>query len=197
MQPLEYPTALWSEILPGLWQGGTDDYDVIGAPTPDYGVGYTARKMAASGGANRVTRSDFESVVTLYARANAASWNVKEIRYGFNDGNMSDFDPQDDLGFAVREAHSDWKAGKRVLIRCQAGLNRSGLVMALVLIRDGHTPAEAIDLIRAGRGTAALCNYTFERWLLESADLEFWRAGVEQNPDAKVSQGADNLQVEG
>ena len=141
MQPLEYPTTLWSEIAPGLWQGGTDDYDVIGAPALEAGTGYTARKMSATGGPNRVTRSDFESVVTLYARANAASWNVKEIRYGFNDGDMSDFDPQEDLGFAVREAHADWKAGKRVIIRCQAGLNRSGLVMALVLIRDAYVGA--------------------------------------------------------
>ena len=179
MQPLEYPTELWSEIAPGLWQGGTDDYDVIGAPTDNYITGYGARKLAATGGPMRVTRSDFESVITLYARANAASWNVKEIRYGFSDGDMSDFDPQADLGFAVREAHADWKAGKRVLIRCQAGLNRSGLVMALVLIRDGHAPADAIELIRKQRGSAALCNFTFERWLTESADLEFWRQGVE------------------
>ena len=48
-------------------------------------------------------------------------------------------------------------------------------------IRDGHTQAEAIEFIRAGHGSAALCNYTFERWLLESAELEFWRAGVQQD----------------
>lgn len=164
MNDKHFPNALWSEILPGLWQGGTDDYDVVGVSS-----GY---------GATRVTRSHFDSVYTLYARANAASWNVKEIRYGFGDGDMSDFEPEADLAFAVREAHADWKAGKRVLIRCQAGLNRSGLVMALVLIRDGYTPAEAIDLIRAGRGDSAMCNPTFERWLRKSARLEFWRSGI-------------------
>lgn len=26
-----YPEELWSEILPGLWQGGTDDADVVNA----------------------------------------------------------------------------------------------------------------------------------------------------------------------
>jgi hypothetical protein len=176
MQTLEFPTTLWSEILPGLWQGGTDDHDVIGAASADYGFGYTSRGMSPTGGPARVTSSDFDTVITLYARANSASWNVKEIRYGFYDGDMSDFDPQKDLALAVREAHADWKDGRRVLIRCQAGLNRSGLVTALVLIRDGFSAAEAIDLIREGRGSAALCNNTFERWLLNQADLGFWRA---------------------
>jgi protein-tyrosine phosphatase len=71
-------------------------------------------------------------------------------------------------------AHADWKDGKRVLIRCQAGWNRSGLLMALVLIRDGHTASEAIDLIREKRSRHALSNFTFANWLLET-NVEFWR----------------------
>lgn len=160
MNDNHYPRALWSEILPGLWQGGTDDYDVIGV------AGHCP---------NRVTSTHFDSVYTLYARANAASWNVKEVRFGFADGDMSDFDPEADLYFAVREAHADWKAGKRVLVRCQAGLNRSGLVMALVLIREGYTPEQAVELIRQNRGDIALCNDTFVRWLTLRADVDFWR----------------------
>jgi hypothetical protein len=160
MNDNHYPRALWSEILPGLWQGGTDDYDVIGV------AGHCP---------NRVTSTHFDSVYTLYARANAASWNVKEVRFGFADGDMSDFDPEADLYFAVREAHADWKAGKRVLVRCQAGLNRSGLVMALVLIREGYNPEQAVELIRQNRGDIALCNDTFVRWLTLRADVDFWR----------------------
>ena len=163
MSAQHFPNALWSEVLPGLWQGGTDDYDVVGAG------------MAP---ANRITRTHFDSVCTLYARANAASWNVKEVRYGFADGDMTDFSPEDDLAFAVREMHADWKAGKRVLVRCQAGLNRSGLITALILIRDGYSPTDAVRLIRAGRGEVALCNDTFVRWLENHADVSFWRAGV-------------------
>jgi protein-tyrosine phosphatase len=66
----------------------------------------------------------------------------------------------------VSMAHDDWKAGKQVLIRCQAGLNRSGLIMALVLRKEGYTSQEAIDLIRARRSEWALFNKTFEKWLL-------------------------------
>jgi protein-tyrosine phosphatase len=101
-------------------------------------------------------------------------WFVREMRFGFYDHDMSDFNPED-LRDIVTISHRQWKSGNRVLIRCQAGLNRSGLVMALVLIREGYTPAEAIHLIRSQRGQAALCNSTFERWLL-SVDVEQWRS---------------------
>jgi hypothetical protein len=39
-------------------------------------------------------------------------------------------------------------------------------VTALVLIRDGMPADEAIDLIRRRRSTSALCNLSFERFLL-------------------------------
>ena len=90
---------------------------------------------------------------------------------------MSDFDPTIDLLDIVKMAHSDWKNGKKVLIRCQAGLNRSGIVMALVLIRDGYSPAEAITLMREKRSPAVLCNQQFTRWLLglDDEQLAIWR----------------------
>lgn len=155
---VNYPNQLWSEILPGLWQGGTDDYDVIHFGAGKLGVG----------------REDFDFVATMYASANPVDWFVREMRFGFYDHDMSDFNTED-LYDIVAISHRQWKAGKRVLIRCQAGLNRSGLVMALVLIRDGYTAAEAIHLIRSQRGQAALCNRTFEKWLL-ATDIEIWRS---------------------
>ena len=154
---VHYPTTLWSEIVSGLWQGGTDDYDVI-------------RFGQERGG---ITISDFDFVATLYAAANPVDWFVHEMRFGFYDHDMTDFDVEA-LHDIVTITHRHWKSGKRVLVRCQAGLNRSGLVLALVLIREGYDPAEAIELIRSQRGGAALCNSIFERWLL-STDTEFWR----------------------
>ncbi len=56
---------------------------------------------------------------------------------------------------------------KRVLIRCQAGWNRSGLITSLVLMRAGYSAQEAIDLIRERRSHHALCNQTFEQFLLD------------------------------
>jgi protein-tyrosine phosphatase len=66
--------------------------------------------------------------------------------------------------------HKAWKQGDKVLIRCQAGWNRSGLITALVLIKDGMDPAAAIDLIRERRSPSALCNRSFAAWLVEQGE---------------------------
>lgn len=147
------PTELWSEILTGLWQGGTSDWDVMGASI--------GKKMSPV-----ITPKQFDTVITLYAYARPVDWFVKEIRYGFWDSpDAEDFDPEP-LFDLVQIAHRDWKRGKEVLIRCQAGLNRSGIIMALVLIRDGWKAEDAINLMRGERDSWVLCNKTFEKWLL-------------------------------
>lgn len=140
---------LWSEILPGLWQGGTADDDVTGE----------IRERPA------IDADDFQFVTTLYAYALPVDWFVKEIRYGVYDSDMKDFDPED-MYEIVRMTHRAWKRGEQTLIRCQAGWNRSGLITALVLIREGMDAQAAIDLIREKRSRHALCNLHFENWLL-------------------------------
>jgi hypothetical protein len=147
---------LWSEVLPGLWQGGTADKDARSVlKTPMIGP------------------RQFGTVVTLYAWANPVDWFVKEIRFGIYDSDVDHFD-LGELFDVVRATHADWKRGKRVLVRCQAGWNRSGLVTALVLMRDGMGAQEAIDLIRDRRSDQALCNREFVRFLL-AQDPEDWR----------------------
>jgi protein-tyrosine phosphatase len=59
-------------------------------------------------------------------------------------------------------------------VRCQAGLNRSGLVTALILMKEGFTAQDAINLIRSKRHEDALFNDSFANWLLTSgAELIF------------------------
>jgi hypothetical protein len=158
---------LWSEVLPGLWQGGTGDGEDIA-----YGHIDTTQQ---------ITEKDFDTVVTLYASALPPDWFVKEIRLGIYDSDMKDFVPEQ-LFDLVRVAHTDWKNKNRVLIRCQAGWNRSGLVMALVLMREGYTAEDAIALIRKERSQFALCNSDFEKFLLEE-DAEKWRGETYGNPE--------------
>ena len=156
--PLPYwPEAAPHEILPGLWQGGTDEEAEVGRPRP------ADHHDALYGRATR-----FDTVVTLYAEAQPAPWGVEELRYGFPDADLTPAFAARVLDLA-RHAHRRWTAGARVLVRCQAGVNRSGLVTALVLMLDGRTADEAIALIRARRAPAALCNEHFERWLREEA----------------------------
>lgn len=52
------------------------------------------------------------------------------------------------------------------LVHCQQGWNRSGLIVALALIRAGMEPAAAIALIREKRQPECLSNQVFHDWLL-------------------------------
>ena len=151
-----YP-QLYSMIAPNLFQGGTDDLDVI--------------HLAQT---NNRPRTDlpFDAIVTMYAWARPADWKVQEFRYGVPDASITDID-LDRLRQTVDFGYDRWKQGDRVLVRCQAGLNRSGLVLALILIKDGLKPAEAIARIRDNRGDDALFNRDFHNWLLTEGENFF------------------------
>jgi len=151
-----YP-QLYSMVAPNLFQGGTDDLDVI--------------HLAQT---NNRPRTDlpFDAIVTMYAWARPADWNIQEFRYGVPDASIKDID-LDRLRQAVDFGYDRWKQGDRVLVRCQAGLNRSGLVTALIMIKDGLTPIEAINTIRESRGPDALFNENFHAWLLKEGESFF------------------------
>jgi protein-tyrosine phosphatase len=130
--------------------GGTDDNDVIHLP------------------ANPYTRRDdlpFDSIVTMYAWARPADWKVQEYRYGIPDARISDMDLSR-LRQTVNWGFKQWKKGDRVLVRCQAGLNRSGLVTALILMKSGLSAEDAINTIRKNRADIALFNEHYVRWLM-------------------------------
>ena len=141
---------LYSEIVPGLWQGGTDDYDTVNR----------ASKLPIMS-----HRSEFNAVVTLEASTNPMGWLVKELRYGFPDGPI-DAEIYEEIERIADWAFVEWKASGKTLIRCQAGLNRSGLLIALVLHRDRIPMEKIINLIREKRGEYALSNQHFVNYLL-------------------------------
>jgi protein-tyrosine phosphatase len=151
-----YP-QLYSMVAPNLFQGGTDDLDVIHLAQTNY---------------RPRTDLPFDAIVTMYAWARPADWNIQEFRYGVPDASIKDID-LDRLRQAVEFGYDRWKQGDRVLVRCQAGLNRSGLVLALILIKDGLEPAEAINRIRDNRGPDALFNDNFHAWLLKEGEKFF------------------------
>ena len=143
-----YPTSLYSEILEGLFMGGTDDEDVIQVAAPH----------------RQVSETPFQAIVTMYAWARPAPWNIQEFRYGIPDASIRDIDLAR-LREAVEFGYKRWKAGDRVLVRCQAGLNRSGLVTALILMKAGHDAQSAITKIRKERAEVALFNREYAEWL--------------------------------
>ena len=142
------PTSLYSQIITNLFMGGTDDEDVIHVPAPY----------------RRATALPFDAIVTMYASARPADWSVQEFRYGIPDASIQDIDLCR-LREAVEFGFRRWKAGDRVLVRCQAGLNRSGLVTALILMMNGMDAEVAIKEIRDHRAELALFNTEYVDWL--------------------------------
>lgn len=142
------PKELWTEVYPNLWIGGTDEDDIVGKPEIE----------------PMITKEDFDTVVTMHAWSNPVGWYVREFRQHFHDDGVDEFDEQelkDLVDFVIYELHS----GKRVLVRCLSGLNRSGLVTALVMMNLGYTADDAIAHLRKTRSTLVLCNKEFEAWL--------------------------------
>lgn len=80
------------------------------------------------------------------------------------------YDSHDGPNAAIVDDLSVWvverlRAGGDVLVHCQAGLNRSALIAAATLVKLGHTPDDAVALLRRQRSPAVLCNPTFETFV--------------------------------
>lgn len=148
---MEKELSLVSEILPNLYIGGTDDYDIVQ-------FGKTLPELHE--------REEFDAVVTCYSYAQPMSWYVHENRFGFADG------PLDEKTFAKAVELADWLysrwiKGEKCLSRCQMGYNRSGLIIAILLMRHGMDANEAVELIRKKRSRYAMSNPDFVRRLGE------------------------------
>lgn len=74
-------------------------------------------------------------------------------------------DHPDGVRAAARLVADRIAVGRRVLVHCAAGLNRSGVVVARALMYRGFTASEAIRLVREARGPYALGNPYFVAWL--------------------------------
>jgi protein-tyrosine phosphatase len=124
-----------SKITDDLWQGGC----TIGLILP----------------------TEVKHVVSLYA------WEQYVVRHPLSSSltvRMYD-DLESGVGHEQVLAIARWvnlcrKTGV-TLVHCQAGLNRSALISATALVLDGMSPPGAIELLRAKRSPAVLCNPSF------------------------------------
>jgi protein-tyrosine phosphatase len=93
------------------------------------------------------------------------------LHYAFDDGPI--VPPKEHLEGIVWAVGNAYKSGQSVLIHCDAGLNRSGLVTAMVLMLIANLDAEAaIELIRRMRSQSCLFNGVFKSWLINYSDNE-------------------------
>ncbi|WP_128381211.1 protein-tyrosine phosphatase family protein [Streptomyces cavernae] len=145
------PDSPWSEIVPGLWMGGHEYAD-------------------GSGGLEfAVVTDEFDLVLTLLRLpGHGPDPGVEHHVWPIPDGPLDGTQLAGVMRLA-RAAADGLTAGRRVLVRCYHGYNRSGLVVAQALIHGGRSTDEAIRLIRTRRSPWALHNDLF---------VEYLRAGL-------------------
>jgi hypothetical protein len=139
----------WNEVVPGLWQGGHD--------------------VRPSSPTACVVDDEFDLVVSLatregYGPADGVEHVVVRLADAAVDGGTAER-----VAAVAEQVATAVGDGRRVLVRCSGGLNRSGLVVAEALVRSGRTPDEAMALVRAARGPWALTNPAFVAHLRSGA----------------------------
>lgn len=76
-------------------------------------------------------------------------------------------------------AAEELTAGRKVLVRCRVGHNRSGLLTAQTLIELGHDARTAIGMVRRARSDQALNNATFVDYLTTGLSVASLLSGLE------------------
>jgi protein-tyrosine phosphatase len=126
--------------------------------------------------ATRLDSSGGYTTLGVDAIVNLEDWEMTWVPPVPSGGLFVSFpiDDGDEVDPKVREVAafvaSVVKSGRRVLVHCTEGLNRSGVVAARALMEMGLSASDAIDLVRRGRGPSvdgfpALGNQAFVQWL--------------------------------
>ncbi|MFE7209354.1 protein phosphatase [Streptomyces sp. NPDC001698] len=141
------PESPWSEIVPGLWMGGHE-----------FRTNSGQLELA-------VVRDEFDLVQTLLRLpGHGPDAGVEHHVWPIPDGPLDGTQLAGVMRLA-RAACDALDQDRRVLVRCYSGYNRSGLVIAHALVRQGRSTEEAIRLIRARRSPWALHNELFVDYL--------------------------------
>lgn len=134
-----------SQIRPGLWMGGF--------PRPDGVVLRTISEV----GVNHVVTTTFERP-HLPAGVTTRWVPFVDLDLPLN---------MEPLYRAGREVAEKIRGGEKVYVHCGHGYDRSGLVIALALreLYPALTGEQVLAMIRAGRGSEALHNRRFARYI--------------------------------
>jgi hypothetical protein len=155
------PGAPWHEIRPHLWMGGHDWTGPAGDPRP------------------AVVTTEFDLVISLFTRdGHGPDPGVEHIVFAIPDAELTSvqLDGVRGLGAIAADAVRHRRA---TLVRCHAGCNRSGLVVAQALIDLGMTARDAIALILARRSPRALNNELFVAYLDTGLDIASLLTGLQ------------------
>jgi len=125
-----------AEIVPNLWQGGYRPEIVL----PEF----------------------IKNIVCLSPEyCYTSPKEAKRYVFEMKDSIEQTLEQVDDIANLVNRLR---KQGP-VLVHCQAGINRSSLIVCRALMLEGMSADAAITLIRQKRSKSCLCNPMFEGWL--------------------------------
>ncbi|MFJ9793161.1 protein-tyrosine phosphatase family protein [Streptomyces globosus] len=134
---------------------------------------------ALGNGHAAVVGTDFGLVISLFSRpGHGPSPGVEHLVAEIPDGPLTAAQlhtVQQLAGAAARAV----RAERTVLVRCNAGYNRSGLVVAQTLVELGWETATAIEAIRKRRSPSALNNPLFAEYLATGLAVAQLLVGLE------------------
>ncbi|WP_062347129.1 protein-tyrosine phosphatase family protein [Herbidospora yilanensis] len=141
-----YDDQPWHEIIPGLFMGGHFRND--------------------PGGLLPVVVADEFDVVISMIRLDGHGPGTSAVHHACHvpDGQLTPAEMAEVRAMSDLAAEAV-RSGQKVLVRCRAGYNRSGLVVAQTLLLLGHGLDEAINLVRTKRSSFALHNPYFVEYL--------------------------------
>ncbi|MEV7771304.1 protein phosphatase [Kitasatospora sp. NPDC086791] len=154
------PSAPWNEIAPGLWMGGHYVTPPGGELEPV------------------IVRREFDLVVSLltlpgHGPAPGVEHVVREVPDApLSPGQLAAVQE------AARLTAEAVRRGRRTLVRCHSGYNRSGLVVAQALVDLGRDTGEAVRLVRERRSPWALNNPVFMDYLNTGLDVAILLTGL-------------------
>lgn len=154
-QWIPFPDNPWDEVTHNLWMGGM----------------YYGPSMSPCA----PNRGDFDVVISMAGRGNLSTrphHSIEQYAFLIDDGQLG----KDELAlvYEARDlAVAAVMAGRKTLVRCQAGLNRSGLVVALTLLllppfRGACCSLHAIALVQGKRSQHALHNPHFVDYIKQA-----------------------------
>lgn len=135
-------TREWHEIVPGLYQGGSDLRPSKELFTVVLSVGHVRFNQDCEAG-------------------------LRELIDQMSDTEDPDYDPYDSVRRWALEVVRWVEEGETVLVRCNAGWNRSGVIVVRAMMEMGWSVDDALSHVRGTRSPHALCNRRFEAWLRE------------------------------
>lgn len=161
----EFEVPLFSQIMDNLWTGCSPSEfpDNWAVSVPE--VKWLYEEQSDPDSTLVVMTSRFDAILNLYPWApyivpEGIEYQEAELLDSHDKPLKEDIDP---LALKVVVWLNE---DKKVLVHCQAGLNRSALVAARVLmLKDAYTADEAITIVREARSPVCLCNQGFEDWL--------------------------------